>query len=188
MPNSTEVTYLIESSAQALKDKTGGEETKEEDSKATVDETSTIFCLDISGSMNAQVNVPGANMFGMTRLSCGLAAIRNQITQLGKGAGEQTIGIVTFGSEVFIHGDCMMNTDVIPSHTINNFEGLQAYGKQQAKERMREPLKTTKDVMLGKLAQIHTTGATCLGPAVLTSVAMAAQGKPGSQVVLVTDG
>ena len=188
MPNSTEVTYLIESSAQAQKEKTTGEETKEEDSKVTTDETSTIFCLDISGSMNAQVNVPGANMFGMTRLGCGLAAIRNQITQLGKGAGEQTIGIVTFGSEVFIHGDCMMNTEVIPHHITTSFEGLQAYGKQQAKERMREPLKTTKDVMLGKLAQIHTTGATCLGPAVLASVAMAAQGKPGSQVVLVTDG
>jgi hypothetical protein len=68
----------------------------------------------------------------------------------------------------------MVNSEVIPHHITKNFEALQAYGKQQAKERMREPLKTTKDVMLGKLAQIHTTGATCLGPAVLTSVAMAA--------------
>lgn len=113
-------------------------------------------------------------MFGMTRLSCGLAAIRNQITQLGKGAGEQTIGIVTFGSEVFIDGDCMLPTTVIPHQTTTSFEGLQSFGKQQAKERMREQLKTTKDVMLGKLAKIHTTGATCLGPAVLASVAMAA--------------
>lgn len=35
---------------------------------------------------------------------------------------------------------------------------------------------------------IEETGSTALGPAVLTSVALAAQGKPGSTVVICTDG
>jgi len=35
---------------------------------------------------------------------------------------------------------------------------------------------------------IEETGPTALGPAVLTSSAMAAQGKPGSTVVICTDG
>jgi len=35
---------------------------------------------------------------------------------------------------------------------------------------------------------IEETGPTALGPAVLTSIAMAAQGKPGSTVVICTDG
>ena len=35
---------------------------------------------------------------------------------------------------------------------------------------------------------IEETGPTALGPAVLTSVALAAQGKPGSTVVICTDG
>lgn len=35
---------------------------------------------------------------------------------------------------------------------------------------------------------IEETGPTALGPAVLTSIAMAAEGKPGSTVVICTDG
>lgn len=35
---------------------------------------------------------------------------------------------------------------------------------------------------------IEETGPTALGPAVLTSVALAAEGKPGSTVVICTDG
>ena len=53
---------------------------------------------------------------------------------------------------------------------------------------MREPLKVTKDTLLAKVAKINYTGMTALGPAALTSVAMAAQGKPGSSVVILTDG
>jgi hypothetical protein len=35
---------------------------------------------------------------------------------------------------------------------------------------------------------LEETGPTALGPALLTSIAMAADGKPGSSVVLCTDG
>lgn len=43
-------------------------------------------------------------------------------------------------------------------------------------------------VLLDKLQAIEETGATALGPAIVTSVCMAAQGKPGSTVVICTDG
>lgn len=42
--------------------------------------------------------------------------------------------------------------------------------------------------MLARVAQIHTKGTTALGPAILTSVAMASKGAPGSQVIVCTDG
>jgi len=35
---------------------------------------------------------------------------------------------------------------------------------------------------------MHVNGTTALGPAVLTSVAMASKGAPGSQVIVCTDG
>lgn len=35
---------------------------------------------------------------------------------------------------------------------------------------------------------LEETGPTALGPAIVTSVAMAAEGAPGSQVVICTDG
>ena len=42
--------------------------------------------------------------------------------------------------------------------------------------------------MKQKLDQIEETGPTALGPGILTAVAMAAEGSPGSSVVICTDG
>ena len=42
--------------------------------------------------------------------------------------------------------------------------------------------------MLQKISAIEETGPTALGPAIVTSVCMAAEGKQGSTVVICTDG
>lgn len=42
--------------------------------------------------------------------------------------------------------------------------------------------------MIEKLNAIEETGPTALGPAIVTSVGMAAEGNPGSKVVICTDG
>ena len=46
----------------------------------------------------------------------------------------------------------------------------------------------TKQNLCDKLMKLEETGPTALGPAVLTSVAMAAEGAAGSQVLICTDG
>lgn len=51
-----------------------------------------------------------------------------------------------------------------------------------------QPVGQTKKVLLEKLAAIEETGPTALGPAIITSVCMAAEGKQGSTVVICTDG
>ena len=53
---------------------------------------------------------------------------------------------------------------------------------------MNRPICETKESLLHRVSQMQTKGATCLGPAVLTSVAMASKGAPGSQVIILTDG
>jgi len=53
---------------------------------------------------------------------------------------------------------------------------------------MNKPVCETKDSLLHRVSEMHTKGATCLGPAVLSSVAMASKGAPGSQVIILTDG
>lgn len=53
---------------------------------------------------------------------------------------------------------------------------------------MNKAIRETKESLLARVAGIHTKGTTALGPAVLTSVAMASKGKPGSQVIICTDG
>ena len=53
---------------------------------------------------------------------------------------------------------------------------------------MRRPISETKESLLGKVGALQCKGTTALGPAVLTSVAMASKGAPGSQVIICTDG
>ena len=53
---------------------------------------------------------------------------------------------------------------------------------------MKKTIAETKDSLLAKVGQMHVKGTTALGPAVLTSVAMASKGAPGSQVIVCTDG
>ena len=49
-------------------------------------------------------------------------------------------------------------------------------------------MSATKDILKAKLEEIEETGPTALGPGILTAVAMAAEGSPGSSVVICTDG
>lgn len=53
---------------------------------------------------------------------------------------------------------------------------------------MNKPVEETKDNLLARVDALHVKGRTALGPAVLTSVAMASKGAPGSQVIICTDG
>lgn len=69
-----------------------------------------------------------------------------------------------------------------------NYEWLENNGKVQGVERMQKSVKDSKNKLLEKLSSIEETGPTALGPAILTSVAMACTGKPGSTVVICTDG
>lgn len=45
---------------------------------------------------------------------------------------------------------------------------------------MNKPISETKDALLARVGQLAVKGRTALGPAVLTSVAMASKGAPGS--------
>lgn len=65
---------------------------------------------------------------------------------------------------------------------------MQNNGKAQAAERLTKSVIETQDILKAKLDAIEETGPTALGPGILTAVAMAAEGSPGSSVVICTDG
>ena len=46
----------------------------------------------------------------------------------------------------------------------------------------------TKELLLNQVQRLETNGTTALGPAVLSGVSLAAQGLPGSTVIISTDG
>ena len=71
---------------------------------------------------------------------------------------------------------------------LNNYDQLLSNGQEQANVRMNRPISETKDALLARVGSLGVNGRTALGPAVLTSVAMASKGAPGSQVIVCTDG
>jgi Mg-chelatase subunit ChlD len=53
---------------------------------------------------------------------------------------------------------------------------------------MEKNVGENKDILLRTIKGLRTMGTTALGPAVLSSISMAAEGGPGSTVVVCTDG
>lgn len=128
------------------------------------------------------------NKTWVSRLQCVQAAIDSQISMMASGADQRKIGIVTFNNEVTVIGDGHKDPQTITGDHLFNFEYLEQNGKTQGAERLTNPVKTSKEKLLQKLASIEETGPTALGPGILTAVAMASTGKPGSTVVICTDG
>jgi hypothetical protein len=77
---------------------------------------------------------------------------------------------------------------VIAGDKLNSFDFLVENGRKEAKAKLQGKVKDTKADLQKQLMSIEETGPTALGPALLTAVAMAAEGAPGSTVVLCTDG
>jgi hypothetical protein len=69
-----------------------------------------------------------------------------------------------------------------------DYEFLSENGKKVATTHMNKTIGETKELLTAKLLAIEETGPTAMGPAALTSIAMAAEGAAGSTVVICTDG
>ena len=107
---------------------------------------------------------------------------------MSKGAQNRKIGVVTFNNDVTVIGDGTKNPQTITGDKLFNYDWLVENGDKMAKDMMDKTVKETSKSLQDKVMGIEETGPTALGPAVLTSVAMACKGKVGSTVVICTDG
>ena len=82
----------------------------------------------------------------------------------------------------------MQDPQTITGDRLNDYDYLVKNGHEQGKLRMKNKVSESKKLLSDKLMSLEETGPTALGPALLTGIAMAAEGAPGSQVVLCTDG
>ena len=112
----------------------------------------------------------------VSRIQCVKAAIETQIQDMSKGASQRKVGVVTFNNEVTVIGDGSKNPQTITGDKLDDIEFLKANGKAQGAERLQKNVGETNKVLLEKLAAIEETGPTALGPAIITSVCMAAEG------------
>lgn len=120
----------------------------------------------------------------VSRLQALQAAIATQVESLAKAKPSQRVGLVTFASDVTIYSDGTGEPRVLAGSRLNDFAALRAAGDGATPAK---PVKETAEALVRRVYGLREEGATALGPAVLVAVAMAA-GRPGSRVVIVTDG
>jgi len=128
------------------------------------------------------------NVTWVSRLQCVKAAIEAQLLEMAQTYPNRRVGIVTFNSEVSVHGDGSQSTHIITGDKLSNFEVCKKEGGDLFETFLSQKIETTKDQLVKKLDSLEETGPTALGPALLSSVAMASKGKAGSQVIMCTDG
>ena len=124
----------------------------------------------------------------ISRLQCVQAAIEAQVIDMANTAPEKKVGLVTFSNDVNIHGDCSQVPEIVSGDKLKDFEYIKKNGIDSIDSHLQKPVGEMKEKLTDKLYELQESGKTALGPALLTSIAMAAQGSPGSSVVLCTDG
>lgn len=188
-PKSNSMIYLLEGKIPGQVQKPG--EPMEADTGLSL-----IFCIDLSGSMESTQHYSGPKLkymtspFFITRLQCVKIAIDNQLAKLQKSPIGQTykVGFVTFDNVVTLLGDRTSPPKIYEGKQLDNYSALLDESSKLALKYMGAPLKDSYTFLLNTLKTMKVNGATALGPALLTSVALASQGKSGSKVVICTDG
>ena len=119
LPQSAEVTYLLEAAAQV-------EQAEEEKKGAAAevatpsDKISVVFCIDVSGSMASD-----------SRLEMCKQAIAAQITSMAATNGQRKLGLVAFDHEIEIIGDGVAKPMVVKDQsTLLNYDQLRANGEK----------------------------------------------------------
>lgn len=128
------------------------------------------------------------NVTYVSRMQCLQAAIDQQITDMKNGATDRKLGVVSFNNEVTVLGDGSKDPQTITGDKLYDYDWLIQNGHDQGKERMQLKINESAEVLQKSVMSMQETGPTALGPAVATSIAMAAEGSPGSTVVICTDG
>ena len=198
----------------------------EKKTKEGDDDSSLIFCFDISGSMCQSYNVGrelkekfnkisqknnkkkkikfdidddaddidynnydfnNENTSYVSRLDLVKISVENNINSLLKNSPEVKVGIVSFGSEIEVKGDCLSNVMRIKEKDMNNEQKIKSLGEENT-NLVKAPIKLSSTKILESLHETEENGSTALGPAVLLSLSLLKNAKIGSRIFLCTDG
>ena len=191
--------------------------------KPEKDDSSLIFCFDISGSMSQSYNVGTVlknkfdkilgndnkknkfkfdnnnsdsdndfnynqgNTSYISRLDLVKCSIQNNINSLLKNAPNTKVGIVSFGTDIEVKGDCLSNVMMIKEKDMNNESKIKSLGEENTNLIKASINKSHKEIIKA-LKATEENGSTALGPAVLMSLSLLNNAKIGSRIFLCTDG
>ena len=191
-------------------------ETTKKETEKLDDESSLIFCFDVSGSMSQSYQVDSKvlkkfrsiqknsakqkmlqqHMFGdaynnddsyISRMECVQIAIENNILELVKTSPKVKVGLVTFGTNVEVLGDCMSNRLVLKTADVNNEEKIINLGEENT-NLFKHNISQSQQKVIDALYKCEENGQTALGPSVLLSLSMLKNAPNGSRIFLCTDG
>lgn len=123
----------------------------------------------------------------LTRLDFVISAIEARLSDMALATPSRKVGIVTFNNEVTLIGDGTFSGSV-QEERLGIWEYCTSYVENMHSSYFPSSIAEKRQILSQKIRNLNPDGATALGPALLMSVLLAAQGKPGSKVVLCTDG
>ena len=168
------------------------ESMEEEKHEEEVGGTSVIFCIDLSGSMDQTVSVAPKAVKGkqkyLSRKDCVISALLSQLEKMKNAEDPCYIGLVSFSSAVSIYGDGSSEEVTFTGESLDNYDKIFEETQNHYKRLMKKNVNENFTVLRDKLNALETSGSTALGPGLLSAVSMASKGKPGSKVILCTDG
>ena len=123
----------------------------------------------------------------ISRLDLVKCSIQNNINSLLKNAPNTKVGIVSFGSDIEVKGDCLSNVMMIKEKDMNNESKIKSLGEENT-NLIKAPIKLSHNDIIKSLKATEENGATALGPAVLMSLSLLNNAKIGSRIFLCTDG
>ena len=187
-------------------------------------DSSLIFCFDISGSMCQSYDVGKElkekfnkirgikrkrNIFNddydddnidftnfdfnqdntsyLSRLDLVKLSIEENIKSLLEKSPNVKVGIVSFGSQIEVKGDCLSNIMIIKEKDMNNENKIKSIGEENT-NLVKAPIKDSSKKILESLLATEENGSTALGPAVSLSLSLLKNAKIGSRIFLCTDG
>eukprot|EP00829_Urostomides_striatus_P001935 TRINITY_DN1209_c0_g1_i2.p1 TRINITY_DN1209_c0_g1~~TRINITY_DN1209_c0_g1_i2.p1 ORF type:complete len:512 (+),score=179.44 TRINITY_DN1209_c0_g1_i2:49-1536(+) len=182
------ITYILQAAPEAPAATVSATEDKKIE-----DAVSVLFCLDVSGSMDATTSVSKKMKYAnndhvITRLEALKIAIDSQIEKMAKETPNMKVGFVTFESAIELIGDGTYPPKKFSGADLSEFHSLVEKTLNDHEKFMSQPVGKTKSALLEKLAGINTGGGTALGPGLVVAAALASKGAPGSRVIICTDG
>lgn len=171
--------YLI---GKSIKDKENDE----------LDGNTVIFCIDLSGSMDQTVcKVPslikGKQKY-LSRKDCVITALLSQLERMKNAENPCFVGLVTFSEKVCLIGDGSQKEITYTDKNLNNYDHILEQTQNHYKSLMKRNVNENFNILKEKLNNLDTSGSTALGPGLLSAVSLASKGKPGSKVIICTDG
>nr|XP_043876335.1 circularly permutated Ras protein 1 isoform X2 [Solea senegalensis] len=157
-----------------------------DDDYQNLEDTLVVFCVDVSGSMSVTTAVTSGSRFTahVSRLEGIQDALQGVLSSLLQHSPRRRVALVTFSDEVVIYGDGTNAPLTLRDWALVDYDHIWEQGVAYS---VPHCIAETYEQLLQSVKDLREQGATCLGPAVLASVAMASK-YPGSKVIVCTDG